>query len=43
MQLSMNCSTPIDYWLTMTLHDLSRWIHTNNEIRREEREKAEEK
>ncbi len=39
--LSMNCSTPIDYWLNITLRELSRWIKANNEIRRKEREKTE--
>ena len=40
--MSMNCSTPIDYWLRMPLRELSKWIHTNNEIRRRAQEKTEE-
>ena len=41
--MSMNCSTPVDYWLSMPLKEFSRWIHTNNEIRRKAKEAAEEK
>ncbi len=41
--MSMNCSTPVPYWLSLTLKELSRWIHANNELKRKEREAMEEK
>lgn len=41
--MSMNCSTPVDYWLSMTLKELSRWIRANNEIKKREQEKQNEK
>ncbi len=38
--MSMNCSTPIDYWLSMSLKELSRWIRANNEIKRKANEET---
>lgn len=40
--MSKNCSTPVDYWLSMTLKELSKWIHANNELIRKQREEAKE-
>jgi len=37
----MNCSTPIDWWLHITLKELSRWIKANNNIRRKAKEEME--
>lgn len=33
--LSINCATPVSYWLSMPFRQLADWIETNNEITRE--------
>ena len=35
MMLSVNCCTPVGYWLSLPLRQFAAWIETNNEITRE--------
>jgi hypothetical protein len=30
--MAQNSCTPVSYWLSVPLTELSRWIHVNNEI-----------
>lgn len=35
MILSINCHTPVSYWLSLPIRDLHLWISTNNDINAE--------
>jgi len=43
MILAKNTYTPIPYWLMVSLTEFSSWIHTNNDIIREQDEARQRK